>query len=127
MRSTLSTFTKHTMGRTSTKQRSITWWYAASPQMPGQGEHREQFRKIALQMAHHRSVVPQTTGAEAAKRGLGVGPAFGQEDRLRAGLHFVAVALPYFSPGCIVLACGAVSAAACFQQAIPNGLTMRPT
>jgi hypothetical protein len=32
--------------------------------------------------AHHRSVVSQPAGAEAAKRGL-VGPALGQIDRLR--------------------------------------------
>src|SRR5438132_1396744 len=28
------------------------------PQMPGKGEHRQQFRKIALQAAHHRPILP---------------------------------------------------------------------
>src|SRR5271165_3241278 len=56
------------------------------PQVPGQGEKREQFRQVVLQAANHGAVVPQPAGAEAAERGLRLGPAVGPINGLCAPL-----------------------------------------
>src|ERR1017187_6358044 len=66
--------------------------------MPGEGEHRQQLRQIAFQPPHHGPVLPEPAGAEAAERGrgLGVGAALRQINRLRVSPDFVVVPLPRF-------------------------------
>src|SRR5450755_4810987 len=91
MRSTLSTFTKHTLGRvrrrTSTKQRSIRLVVRSfCCRMGGEGEPRQQLRQVALQLAHHGAVLPVPAFPVAAKRRLLFGAAVGQ---VEASLHFV--------------------------------------
>jgi len=98
MRSTLSTFTKHTMGRVSAAhfdEAAFDYIGGAQllPEMRGKGEDRQQFRQIVLQAANHGAVLPQTACPEAAKRRLCVGAAFGQIDRLCPRFDFVVVAL----------------------------------
>src|SRR5258707_8714453 len=47
------------------------------PQVPGQGEERQQLRQIALQATYHRPILSQPVRAEAAEGGLRLGPAVG--------------------------------------------------
>ena len=99
IRSTLSTFTKHTIGRvrrrTSTKQRSMTLVVRSFGHRCRGGEERQQLWQVAFQAAHHGPVLPPPARPEPAKCGLCVGPAFGRINRLRSGLHFVVIALAH--------------------------------
>src|ERR1700693_5955252 len=65
-------------------------------QVRGESEHRKQFRQIALQLAHHRTVLSAPAGAEGAKRRFGLGAAFGPVDGLGLPVHRLVVPLPYF-------------------------------
>jgi hypothetical protein len=81
MRSTLSTFTKHTMDRvrrrTSKKQRSMTFGGAQfAPQEPGESEERQQLGQILLQPPDHGGVDSAPARTEPAKG----------SDRLHPGL-----------------------------------------
>src|SRR5438132_8620242 len=101
MRSALSTFTKHTMGRvrrrTSTKQRSIMLVVRSlRHRWRGEGEEREQLGQILLQPPDHGGISPAPAGAEGAKGGYGLRPALGQVDGLGSGFHLVVIALPCF-------------------------------
>jgi len=73
---TLSTFTKHTMGRvllrTSTKQRSITFVVRSLRHRCRERQRRRAVRQIAFQTPHHAAVVWPPAGAEAAKGGFGL-------------------------------------------------------
>jgi hypothetical protein len=80
MRSTLSTFTKQTIGRvrrrTSTKQRSITLGGAQfAPQVRGESEERQQLRQVSFQTPHQAAVVSPPTRPKMAERGFGPDPA----------------------------------------------------
>src|ERR1700738_1205320 len=97
MRSTLSTFTKHTMGRvrrrTSTKQRSITLVVRSFRQRcRGKGKKDSSSGKSRCR---GRTTLPYSRRQrpEAAEGGFGLGTARSQVDGLGARLHFVVVRL----------------------------------
>src|SRR5216683_6332999 len=101
IRSTLSTFTKHTMGRvrrrTSTKQRSITL-VVRSFRHRCRGKVKKD-SSSGKSRSRRRTTLPYSrapTHPQAAEGGFGLGTARSQVDGLGARLHFVVVRLPYF-------------------------------
>ena len=64
-----------------------------APQVPGEGEERQQFRQVVPQPLHHPRVEALPAGAEAAECGFGLSAALGQIDGLGSGFDFVVIAL----------------------------------
>src|SRR5712691_10939560 len=100
MRSTLSTFTKQTIGRvrrrTSTKQRSITLVVRnLRHKCLGKAKKESSSGRSRSMPAHHGRVLPPPTRPEIAEGCFGPGPALRQIDGLCATLRFVVVALAH--------------------------------
>src|SRR5579885_2045426 len=97
IRSTLFTFTKHTMGRvrrrTSTKQRSMTlvvrsFFHKCRGKLKNDSSS-------GRSPSHHGAVVLLPAPVEGAECGFGLTPALGAINRLRSPFHFVVVAFAY--------------------------------
>src|SRR5581483_6388830 len=99
IRSTLFTFTKHTMGRvrrlTSTKQRSMTLVVRSFRHKCRGKLKNDSSSGIALQWSHQARVIDLPAAAKAAKGSLGLASAVGPIDCLRVALDLVVIASPH--------------------------------